>query len=1191
MNRLNQIVIASATIGLLVSGCGGSNPVPLDSIPFDSGGESIEQIDTLDDSRLPDVKPDVDISDVDIDSDDIPSHPDAADIPDAMTDINEDVADPGTDQHDGDPETTEDTPIDSVPDDGQADLPPDDTLSDTSIPDNETDGTEPDTNQNDATQDIPIPPDVMEDQGADEGGIDEGDIQDNGDEDSAELDTRPDTATIDSITPMSAIENQQFVLTLTGTGFSDALGVRITGDSQLTRDYVANATTVESNLGGTSMTAAFDGSNGLIRGLYRVEVFYMDSVLDSVPGFRILSSSSVPPMVTDVSPDSAKSGRDRLVVVSGTGFKDGASVLIAGGGRAFESSYVAVSDEFTLTAIIQAGTQDIPVGDYDIWVTNPDGLAGKWDSLFHITDQAPPTITGISPARSGNAADVELSVTGLDFVDGAVVSLLGDAGEIELATSVTTAGIQLAATVPSGLATGVYPVRVTNPDTQYDTYYFYQVSNNSPGSLTTFETMTGSLNIPRWQHGLDAMIDGMGHGFLVATGGMDSSGMPIDDVEISQVSPNGRPGPWFVPIQTDPMTGHRIINRMNEPRSGASTARVGKTLFILGGRSLPDLLSPAIESVEMTRILTASGAPRLKAPTATEEGVLPAGRWLYRVSAVTPAGETLASSSVSYRGDEGALSIAWEPVKGAVGYNVFRCPAANCLFGDESALSWMASPDTRSFTDTGDGVLTPSPSGIDASVIPDDPASIILAGYSYVVTSIVTLTEDNVFESVPGRPVSVTMPGDSGVVSIVFDDVAAADGFRIYRAAGSGPFELAAELPAGINEWQDSLGPTTPGLNPAVPDKPLPIGSLSLFEYPTDSENDPILLNIPREGSRAVHVEMVGYDPTAVDAIAGVLIVLGGRAQMGPLPESIASVETIRLYADGRMGQPELESVEMITGRSFFGLGNSQDRLDNVTFENDDDDDPVDPDCEDNDGDGFFDATCGGTDCDDGNSAVNPDAWENLQNGIDDNCDGLVDVPTTGWGNRSLSGDGPFMREGDLSTPPEPVFLIAMFGNGNVLQTGDTGLRDIEAVQVDLSTGHLIDITSSLNKTFRLQANSDNGDVHGIEVALYQKFLFSFMGVGSENLGQIPVTLNSQSKRFPFCPPPAVGDPGDASFGCPGYTGWTYSDLAGNKRTSANATVTGGLGYYGLSRAFGYIYLVGGVGNGTVSGNTHRVLQ
>lgn len=47
--------------------------------------------------------------------------------------------------------------------------------------------------------------------------------------------------------------------------------------------------------------------------------------------------------------------------------------------------------------------------------------------------------------------------------------------------------------------------------------------------------------------------------------------------------------------------------------------------------------------------------------------------------------------------------------------------------------------------------------------------------------------------------------------------------------------------------------------------------------------------------------------------------------------------------------------------------------------------------CPDADGDGYTDASCGGTDCDDGDSSVNPGAIEVCGDSIDNNCDGTVD--------------------------------------------------------------------------------------------------------------------------------------------------------------------------------------------------------
>lgn len=47
--------------------------------------------------------------------------------------------------------------------------------------------------------------------------------------------------------------------------------------------------------------------------------------------------------------------------------------------------------------------------------------------------------------------------------------------------------------------------------------------------------------------------------------------------------------------------------------------------------------------------------------------------------------------------------------------------------------------------------------------------------------------------------------------------------------------------------------------------------------------------------------------------------------------------------------------------------------------------------CPDADGDGFTDAACGGGDCNDADPAINPGAAESCSDGVDNDCDGLVD--------------------------------------------------------------------------------------------------------------------------------------------------------------------------------------------------------
>lgn len=63
--------------------------------------------------------------------------------------------------------------------------------------------------------------------------------------------------------------------------------------------------------------------------------------------------------------------------------------------------------------------------------------------------------------------------------------------------------------------------------------------------------------------------------------------------------------------------------------------------------------------------------------------------------------------------------------------------------------------------------------------------------------------------------------------------------------------------------------------------------------------------------------------------------------------------------------------------------------------------------CADNDGDGFSDKACGGTDCNDGNASINPNASESCDS-IDNDCDSLVDDNDV-----NVSGQKTYFRDSD----------------------------------------------------------------------------------------------------------------------------------------------------------------------------------
>ena len=155
--------------------------------------------------------------------------------------------------------------------------------------------------------------------------------------------------------------------------------------------------------------------------------------------------------------------------------------------------------------------------------------------------------------------------------------------------------------------------------------------------------------------------------------------------------------------------------------------------------------------------------------------------------------------------------------------------------------------------------------------------------------------------------------------------------------------------------------------------------------------------------------------PTTVDAGTTNLYTLtisGGQEIAGGLDVSVTDgtlqvVDTDMQILDGEVTQTMPRNADATGSVSFefewtapsevgsidmYGAGNSVDL--NGGKSGDDastDSMTITVQCWDDDGDGYEDELCGGDDCDDTDSAVNPGAVEVPQNGIDDDCDGQVD--------------------------------------------------------------------------------------------------------------------------------------------------------------------------------------------------------
>ncbi len=224
-------------------------------------------------------------------------------------------------------------------------------------------------------------------------------------------------------------------IVLTGTGFVTGATVDINGSA-----CAVTATTSTTISCTTSAHAA---------GTFDVDVTNVDAQVGTLTnGFTYQAA----PAVTSVVASAGTLAGGTSVVVNGTGFVTGATVLFDTG-----SCVVTAVTATTITCLTPAHI----AGAVTVKVTNTDLQFGSLATAY--TYQAAPTITTVSPAVGSSAGGTTLTITGTGFVAGVTATVGGVSCPVtaNTATSITC-------TSPVHAA-GIVNVIVTNVDTQTGT--------------------------------------------------------------------------------------------------------------------------------------------------------------------------------------------------------------------------------------------------------------------------------------------------------------------------------------------------------------------------------------------------------------------------------------------------------------------------------------------------------------------------------------------------------------------------------------------------------------------------------------------------------------------------------------------------------------------------------------------------
>jgi hypothetical protein len=244
---------------------------------------------------------------------------------------------------------------------------------------------------------------------------------------------------------------------ISGSGFTGATDVTFGGGA---------ATNVAVNGDGTAITATTPAHDV---GAVPVVVTGSDGTLVTVGGFFFIPATTATAVtVTGVNPLMGSTAGHTPVVITGSGFRDGAQVAFGGA--------AATGVRVLADAIIIAVTPAHDAGAVAVTVTNRSGQSGSLDSAFMYVTPSPapaPTITRIEPATAP-ASGLSPTSTALDDHHGQPVAIIGTGFQPDAAVTFDGTPVDHATTLSSTVilttapdhAAGKVDVVVTNPDGQ-----------------------------------------------------------------------------------------------------------------------------------------------------------------------------------------------------------------------------------------------------------------------------------------------------------------------------------------------------------------------------------------------------------------------------------------------------------------------------------------------------------------------------------------------------------------------------------------------------------------------------------------------------------------------------------------------------------------------------------------------------
>jgi len=277
--------------------------------------------------------------------------------------------------------------------------------------------------------------------------------------------------TITNLNPSSATQNGAgFTMTVTGTNYVNG-AVVYWGSTALTTTF-GSSTSLTATVPSTLLTAA---------GSFSITVKNPSGATSGPATFTV----NALPTITSLNPSSAtQNGAGFTMTVTGANYVNGA--VVYWGSTALTTTF---GSSTSLTATVPS-TLLTTAGSFSITVKNPDnGTSGP--ASFTVSAQSVPTITSLNPSSAiQNGAGFTMTVTGTNYVNGAIVYW----GSTALTTTFGSS-TSLTATVPATLltTTGSFSIIVKNPDNGTSGPATFTVNAPSP-TITNLNPSSATQN-------------------------------------------------------------------------------------------------------------------------------------------------------------------------------------------------------------------------------------------------------------------------------------------------------------------------------------------------------------------------------------------------------------------------------------------------------------------------------------------------------------------------------------------------------------------------------------------------------------------------------------------------------------------------------------------------------------------------